>query len=248
VIQTATRYPLRALGGFIAVLALGCAGCSTTLERMPRPAVDLSGHWILDPAASDDAAKRIDAILPKSKRRPDWERTAPVTLPADNPQSTRGGGQSSRGGQRQADSTAQAPVTPPSWARLGARDFVNAFALPPTLLNVIQTPSLMVLDQAGRRRSFEPGDDTPHSINDRFGSRTVLSGWAGGEFVVDSRNGARLIVKERLRLVAPDRLALVVSFSAERLQGLTIRSVYRRASEEELAAPPPEGPPAPGPR
>jgi hypothetical protein len=227
-----------ALGGLLAAVALACVGCTTTYERAPRPATDLSGHWVLDPAASDDAAKLIEAAVPKYRRRPDWEQPPQLVQ-----QSTGQGGRN--GGQTQI---VQVTVRPPSWARLGARDFLTAFALPAARLDLTQAPASIVLDQAGRRRTFEPGDDTPRSVTDRYGSRTVLSGWKGAEFIVSSQDGSRLAVEERFRLLAPDRLATVVSFHAERLKGVTIRSVYRRATDAELSASPPEGPPAPGPR
>lgn len=236
--RTASRRASTALGCLVAAATLACAGCGTTYERAPRPTVDLSGHWILDPAASDDAAKLIDDAVPKYRRRPDWEQ------PPQLVQQSTGQGNRNGGGQTQ---TVQVVVRPPSWARLGARDFLTAFAAPPSRLDVSQAPTRLDLDQAGRHRSFAPGDDTPLSVTDRYGSRTVLSGWDGAEFVVRSVDGTRLEVEERYRLSGADRLATVVTFKAERMKGVTIRSSYRRATSDELSAPPPEGPPAPGP-
>ncbi len=239
--DTASRPARVALGGLLAAVALACAGCATTYQRAPRPATDLSGHWVLDPAASDDAAKLIEDAVPKFRRRPDWEQPPQLVQ-----QSTgQGPGGRNGGGQTQ---TVQVVVRPPSWARLGARDFLTAFALPAAHLDLNQAPASIELDQAGRRRRFEPGDDTPRSVTDRYGSRTVISGWDGAEFVVKSEDAGHLAVEERFRLSAPDRLTTVVAFKAERLKGITVRSVYRRASADELAAAPPEGPPAPGPR
>ena len=53
------------------VLALA-AGCMSGPRLSDRPSTntDLSGHWVLDPAASDDAAVLVRAALPHPKARP----------------------------------------------------------------------------------------------------------------------------------------------------------------------------------
>lgn len=228
---------------------LVCAGCGQrTLARAPRPAVDLSGRWIIDRAASDDAAKIIDDALPKPKRRPDWDPPQDAMMPV-------GGGQQNdrRGGQRRGSADNQATQTqvvasPPSWARIGPRDFVRAFATPPERLDVAQTPVLVTLAQAGRTRHFEPGDDEPRSITDRFGSRSMRAGWVNDAFVVESTDQSHLDVVEQFRRTGPAQLEATIDFTADRLKHIRIHSVYRPATDAELSAAPDEGPPAPGPR
>ena len=243
--------------GALAVLALFGAGCSSSnFERLPRPGVDLSGHWVRDPAASDDGEAMIAASLPKPppRRRP-LDNFDNYGVPADSQTAGgRSGGGQPGGGQRRGsrgDSLSDsntAFVNPPTWAKIGARDYVRAFALPPQRLEIAQRPDLMVIEQAARRRSFEPGDEAPRSFSDRFGSRSVRAGWDANEFVITSADSAHLSVREHFRALSGDRLESTVEFSGERLRSLKIHTVYRRATALELDAPPGEGPPEPGPR
>ena len=246
-----------AVGGrcFGALLASGLllAGCGTPrLLGTPQPAADLSGHWILDPAASDDAAKLIAAILPKPKPRPPPDQQ-PVPLPQQQQGQGRGPG-GGRGGQRnQAGSQGSNPPAtqdqPTSWGKVRPVDFVSAFAVPPPRLDVAQRPERVVLATGdARRRDFEPGDEQPFSVTDRYGSRKVRAGWHRDEFVVDSEDGSRLTVVEHYHRRADDHLELLVEFKSSGLKSLSVHSLYRRATSEEIATPSADGPPAPAPR
>jgi len=66
--------------------------------------------------------------------------------------------------------------------------------------------------------------------------------------VIESTDGSRLKIVERYRQLANDRLVSNLEFKAQRIKTVKIQTVYRRASAAELAAPPPDGPPSPGPR
>ena len=236
-----------ALGCALAALSLGgCGGPS--FQRAPHSSVDLGGHWVLDPAASSDAAAMIAAALPKPRK--------PSEIARDNYDPTMqgaGGRPGGNGGQRNSrngeSSLAPAPVPnlPPAWGRNSAREFVTAFALPADRIDIAAQPSLVTLMQGDRRRTFEPGDEEPLSVTDRFGSRKVRSGWDGETFVVKSEDGARVRILEEFRRLPNDRLGSEIEFSARGIKSLKIRAVYRRATAAELAAPPPEGPPTPGP-
>jgi hypothetical protein len=236
-----------ALGCALAALSLGgCGGPS--FQRAPHASVDLGGHWILDPAASSDAAAMIAAALPKPR--------TPSELARDNYNATMqgasgmpGGNGGQRNGRGDGSNLAPSPVPnlPPSWGRNTARDFVTAFALPAARIEIAAQPTLVTLTQGDRRRTFEPGDEEPFSVTDRFGSRKVRAGWDGESFVVRSEDGARLRILEQFRRLPNDRLGTEIEFSARGIKSLKIRSVYRRATNAELAAPPPEGPPTPGP-
>jgi hypothetical protein len=238
---------------FACALLLAAGGCGgSSFERAPRTAVDLGGHWILDPAASDDAIAIIQAALPKPRRLPTY---ADAPGPAADGAGGAGGGQrgggqrtGSRGGQNNAGSAQPVAATPPPWGRGSAGDFIRAFAMPAPRLEIAAQPALITVLQGERRRSFQPGDDEPLSVNDRFGSRTVRAGWDGEAFVVRSTDGTRLRILERFERLPGDRLRAALEFSALGMRAVKIRSVYRRATETELAAPPPEGPPVRGPR
>jgi hypothetical protein len=228
-------------------------GCGTPrFASTPQPAVDLTGNWVLDPAASDDAAKMIAAATPKARPRPAQEREA--VLPPAAGGGSRGGGQGSHGGRHAGRSDEQsgaaAPIAdqPPSWGKVRPADFMAAFAMPPAALEIEQQPARMRIGAGdARHREFQPGDDQPFSVTDRYGSRKVSAGWERDEFVINSTDGSRLTVVEHFRRGADDRLETHVEFKAQGLNSLSVHSVYRRATAAELEAPS-EGPPPPTPR
>ena len=221
-----------------ALLAAGCA--ATHYAAAPQPAADLSGHWVLDAGASDDAAKLIAAALPKRTAKP--STPPPPAPPARTDIGTRRQ-QQQRNDQSQA---AQQQVdTPPSWGRVRPVDFVSAFALPPPKIDLEQASARVTLGSDARRREFEPGSEEPRSVTDRYGSRKVHAGWVRDEFDIESQDGSRLKVVEHYRRRADDRLEVVVEFAAAGVKSLTVHSQYRRASADELAAAAAEGPPAP---
>ena len=245
--------------GLLIASALLLAACSPTrFAREPQPAADLSGQWILDPAASDDAAKMVAAITPKPRPWTARDRqAAAAAAQGAGGQGGQGGqsGQGGRGGRRggrgdDQGGAAPAPVSDqlPAWGKVRPGDFIAAFALPPPRLEVAQQPTRVRVGADARRREFEPGDEQPFSVTDRYGSRSVSAGWRRDEFVISSRDGARLEVVEHYRHRADDHLELVVDFSARGLKSLSVHSLYRRATQAELDAPPADGPPAPPPR
>ena len=229
------------------LLFLGCGG--PRLARLPQPAADLSGHWVLDPAGSDDAGALIAAALPKPRALA--ARQSPELVdrdPRSDPRTDRrpAGGRPGRGDDSGSSTSARvAPDTGPSWGRAKPSEFVAAFALPPPRLDVVQDPSLVRLGTGDRVRAIEPGDQEPLSITDRFGSRRVRAGWTGDELLIASDDGARLKVVEHYRHAADDRLERLVEFSAQGVKSLKIRTHYRRATPAEVEAAPTEGPPAP---
>ena len=247
------------LGGALAALSLASVGCGgPSFEREPRPAVDLAGHWVYVANASDDANAIITAALPKP-RKPSWGDRDPSAgggFPGDGsggPPGGGGGGGQRRGGRSRntggsSDSSSSSSAPPPAWGRGSAGDYVRAFALPAQRLDLAMQPALVTVTQADRRRSFQPGDDEPFSITDRFGSRIVRAGWDGSTFIVKSTGTPRLSILETFRRLPHDRLGTEVEFSTQGVKTVKIHSVYRRATESELAEPPPEGPPVPGPR
>jgi hypothetical protein len=244
----------RSLGLLIAS-GLLVTGCGTgPLARAPRPAVDLTGHWLLEPAASDDAAKMIAAIVPKPRPQP-AQNPQSAALPQGPDGSGRGGSGGNRGGQRRGRSdsqgggqSARAPEQPASWGRVRPADFIAAFALPPPRLDIEQQATRLRIGSDARHRELEPGDEQPFSVTDRYGSRHISAGWQHDELLIRSEDGSRLKVVEHYRRRADDRLELLVEFKAQGLKSLTVHSRYRPATDAELAAPAPEGPPTPAPR
>jgi hypothetical protein len=247
------------VGALIATGSL-LAGCGTPhFASAPQPAVDLSGHWVLDPAASDDAAKMIAAITPPPRPRPPPEHDAAAPSATTSGSGRGGSGQGGQGGQGghgghsgghgngQSGGAIQTADLAPSWGRVSPRDFIAAFAMPPATLAIEQQPARVRIGASdARRREFQPGDDEPFSVTDRYGSRKVSAGWQNEEFVIHSADGSRLSVVEHLRRRADDHLETLVEFKAQGLKSISVHSVYRRATAAELEAPS-EGPPAPAP-
>ncbi|MBS0376625.1 MAG: hypothetical protein JSR73_18780 [Proteobacteria bacterium] len=240
-----TRVPPAAarLLALLAAAALATACSSTRFAREPQPVVDLTGHWVLEPAASDDAAAKIAAITPKPKPPP-----RPATATSGAPDPTGGNRTGSRRGQRgdsQGEARPMSQDVVPAWGRVRAGDFIAAFARPPTVLELAQQPGRVSFGSEERRRDFDAGDLQQHSVTDRYGSRRVSSGWEHDEFQILSQDGSRLRVLEHYRLRPGDRLETLVEFNAQGLHGLKVRSQYRRATPEEIAAARDNGPPAP---
>jgi hypothetical protein len=247
--------------GALIASGLLLAGCGTPrFERAPQPVVDLSGQWVLEPAASDDAAKMIAEITPKPRPWTDKDRRAQAAADAAAQSTGQGGGQGGQGGQGnrgsrrgghgedQGTAAPRVSDTLPAWGRVRPGDFISAFAMPPPAITIEQRPaSVRIGIGEARRREFQPGDEAPFSVTDRYGSRKVSAGWRRDEFLIHSADGSRLTVVEHYRRRADDRLETVVEFSAQGLKSLNVHSVYRRATSAELQAPS-EGPPAPAPR
>ncbi|MCX7058629.1 MAG: hypothetical protein NTZ79_16000 [Proteobacteria bacterium] len=239
------------LGVFATLLMAGCG--TPRLASAPLPAADLSGQWVLDPAASDDALRLITAALPLPKiRRPREDDVDGALLPSarddGNGRTGRGGGRrggSADGGRGEPQPPTRSAEVASSWGKLTPRDFVGAFVLPPERLSVVQQPSLMRVGAGDRPRAFEPGDEEAVTVNDRYGSRAVHAGWKADAFVITSQDGGRLDVVEQLRHNRDDRLERVVEFHARSVKSIHVRSVYRRATPLELQTGSVDGPPAP---
>ena len=247
----ARRPPATAARAYLtaAVCALLLAACGgARLSRQPQPATDLSGHWVLDPATSDDASALIAAALPKprtpaaTQREQASEREPRFGRPPGGDRGDRGGRGDDEG---RSQAARPAPDAGPAWGRTRPSEFVAAFAQPPQRLDVVQDAALVRLGNGDRVRAIEPGDEEPLSITDRFGSRRVRAGWTHDELLIESDDGTRLKVIEHYRRIAEDRLERLVEFSATGVKSLKVRTRYRRATPAEVEAKPSEGPPAP---
>jgi len=231
-------------GAIVAALALAACG-STRLATAPQPEANLSGQWILE--SGDDAARLIAAALPKPQiHKPRAQRDPELTIGDRGAGTRRSGGSGGRngGGQSQPPMT-PTPDRPAAWGRLTPSDFVTAFVLPPERLDVAQQPALVRVGAGDRPRAFEPGDEQPVTVNDRYGSRAVRAGWIADAFVITSADGSRLNVVEQLRRNRDDRLERTVEFQAPQIHAIRVHSVYRRATPAELETTRLDGPPVP---
>ena len=245
--MTARRTPSRHfLGASCAasLLALVLGACGTPrLAGRPQPDADLSGRWVLE--SGDDAAQLIASALPRPRKpRAEREPNDPdlMRMPRDGTGQHRGG----RGGDQsqQAQQGVRSDPTP-AWGRLSPREFVTAFVMPPQRLDVLQQPALVRVGAGDRPRAFEPGDEDAVTVNDRYGSRAVRSGWIADTFVIRSEDHQRLHLVEQFRRGRDGRLERTVEFSTPQVKTLRVRSVYRLATPAELDAGQGDGPPPP---
>ena len=94
---------------------------------------------------------------------------------------------------------------------------------------------------------FEPGQTTPQSITDHYGSREIRAGWNGREFVIAGEDRNHVSVQEHLRAgPGTDTLELEVTLKAWNYKKIRVRSLYRRADGSLPLPAAVEGPPARG--
>jgi hypothetical protein len=218
--------------------------------------VRLSGQWVLDTAASDDAPALIRAALPKPKpqrkaRYDLWgnemrDGEDPGALP---PGTERGDarrvGRESRGGGEYGGFDGSSHAPPPVWGRMQAYEFVSFFAAPPQRLEIREEAGLVRLGTGARLRAFTPGDDEPTNVTDRFGSRALRGGWLSDAFVVFSTDGKNVQAQDAYKRLKDDRLERLSVVHITGVKSLTVRSVYRRATPTELEMGIDVGPPEP---
>lgn len=243
---------------FIAALALlsACTG-GPRLSATPSSPVDLSGHWVLDPSASDDAAALIRAALPRMKeqrraRYDMWgnevrEGADPSSMP---PGSERGSGRRASSGdardRRQEDDGAYfARQAPPVWGRIAPFEYVAYFAIPSERIEVRQSPGSVTIGIGGRLRAFSPSDEDPINLTDRFGSRSVRGGWAANDFVIASYDGRNVRIDDSMKRLGNNQLSRTIVARIAGVKTITVHALYRRANDWEITSSAEDGPPAP---
>ena len=218
------------------------------MTREPAAAPDLSGQWVFDPVASDDALKLIAHATPKPAAPPPNGGADPCALVAPSGGSQNGGrrGNSALQGGPVCNDRASVTDDGPRLRPSDRAQFVRMVVVPAELIQIMQSPEHLVLVQADRRREFEPGLAEAVSVTDRYGSRQVQAGWHGREFVIRSADRNRVVVEETLRAgAAPATLELDVTLKAWNYDKIRARAVYRRA-EGARPVPAADGPPVGG--
>jgi len=236
-LQRLNRLTAALAGLGIAASLVACVG--PRLAAVPGAPIELSGRWTLDAAASDDVAALIAKAIPK--RRP--------IRPLEGDQMPSADARPQSGGRRGGNdgNPVQAAEPAPAWGHVRPTDFVASFVQPPLRLDIVQMPGQFEVVGDGRKRTFAPGDTTPYSVTDRYGSRRVHAGWNGAEFDIVSEDGTRLHVVEHLARGRGEGLEMTTEFSAQGMKSFAVHAVYRRATAAELNAPQ-EGPPRPAAR
>ncbi len=232
------------------LLIVGACAGGPRLAATPPSSVRLTGQWVLDVTASDDAPALIRAALPKSKpqhkaRYDLWgnelrDGEDPGALP---PGTERGNAR--RGGRESGGYDGLSYGAPPVWGRMQAYEFVAFFAVPPQRLEIRQETGLVRLGTGARLRAFTPGDDEPTNVTDRFGSRAMRGGWLADAFVVFSTDGKNVQVQDTYKRLKDDRLERLSVIHITGVKSLTVRSLYHRSTVTELDLGPEVGPPDP---
>ena len=175
----------------LAAVLVGCSG-APRLASQPSTPVNLTGHWVVEPSASDDAVALIKAALPHPKQQRKsrydlWgnevrEGDEPGTYPpgsgrgADR-RSGDGGGRSGRGSGRAGSDAGgdsagySAREAAPAWGRMRPYDYVAYFAAPPQRLDISQEATVVRVGSGDRMRAFIPGDRDPINLTDRWQRR-----------------------------------------------------------------------------
>ena len=243
----------------VLAVALSVSGCFHESLGAGAPGqVNLSGQWVLDPAASDDALKLIrDATPPPPKPQALPNGGAdPCALVSPGSGGGNGGGSSGRG-RRGAGAPQSQPACPDSalsssdsGPRLRSSDrsqFVRSVVVPAEVIEIDQQPERMRIVQGDRHREFEPGLTDPLSVTDRYGSRQIRAGWSGREFVIRSEERNRVSIEERLHAgSAPATLEIDITLKAWNLHKIHARAVYRHVEGAALPLPAADGPPVRG--
>ena len=243
-------------------VALATSGCfHESLGAASSAPVNLSGQWVLDTAASDDALKLIREATPPPPKPQSLPNGGvdPCALVAPGSGGTGGGGGGSGRGRRGGGATQGQPACPDSalsagdsGPRLRASDrgqFVRSIVVPAEVIEIEQQPERMRIVQGDRHREFEPGLTDPVSVTDRYGSRQIHAGWSGREFVIRSEDRNRVSIEERLRAGAePATLEIEITLKAWNLHKIHSRAVYRHVDgvAVPLPAPAADGPPVRG--
>jgi hypothetical protein len=219
--------------GLLSVTGVATADYAATSSR----GVDLSGHWKVNAALSDDAERLLQKRLDEErKRREAFMRRAreegelfPPPDPDDDPSSP------------PAAQEARPTSPPPGRSNMRKRrdDELRKMLGISDTLDITQTGGKIAMDSQVDARRFEAGTRSQVSMpQGELADSNV--GWDGEWFVIDRkvRGGPRVVEKYRW-LKKTDQLESVMGWSGDSvLAGIKVRRIYDR----RVGAPPPPDP------
>lgn len=227
-----------AIGLGAGVLLFGATACAT-YEAAPRHSDDLSGHWKLNAALSDDAEQMLQQRKDEErKERERWMRRAraenalgipPLGEPAPEPGAANG---------------PPPGANPSAQRRRNRRDeeLREMLGISDTLTIKQSGATISISSQVDSRR-FEAGTHSQVSMpqGELADSRV---GWDGEWLVIDrnARKGPRAVEKYRL-LKKTHQLESLLAWSGDSpLAGIKVRRVYDRVIGQLPAPDPAKGP------
>ena len=210
----ATALPaLPARAARYAVLLVACtllAACGSLAARPVGDAGSLAGHWVLDPAHSDDFDALLDRYLGEHRRK-QRERMRVVE-----------GQQEGRGRE-----VAPLPFSPEDPARERQR-MAEELALPASLALAIAQGEVTISAAGDPERRFVPGEQV--SRIDVSGTARVDCGWESQAFVVQASYVHRAERTWRYELErASDELKLSFAGTDPEYGAIKFQARYRRA-------------------
>jgi hypothetical protein len=201
---------------FLLLIALS-AGCATDrgLATSPPPGVDLSGHWRLNVADSDDPLRLTQAMSSgNGMGSPD--------------QNQRGGQRSGRGGR----SAAQLPFGQP--ISIPAMIVADLLRWPGAQMEIHQEGGTATFNSDGDSRIYRPGAGstkaTGHARKDHRSSAPSPCGWLGASLVVHVEAEGNQPGFDAQYRVSDDgaRLVQLITLQGGQLTGFTMSRVWDR--------------------
>jgi hypothetical protein len=247
------RIPLPAIsrlrtGALAGALAASLLSACVTVTTAP-PDSRLSGHWLLDPAASDDAGVRITQALAEVRKKMRARRPGG---PGDDAASSGGGGRHGRGGQGQEPAPEPTPggaahpeggddALPDSIIdqygntrllgpdlRALATNLVHAVANPRELGLAIDGDTVRVLTDGLPAREYHLGEG--FSRFDEYGTARMLPSWSGEAFVLRARYANGASITERYEVLrGQNTLTRTVELVDPVIGNLQLHGLYRAA-------------------
>jgi len=198
---------MRAILGLSVLLLAACAG--EKLAEAPAAGVDLSGHWKLNVADSDDP-QRIGGAL---------------SAPSSGNGTAGSGGRRGRGGGAQSPSPAYDPAA--AGATLPVSAVSEVLQWPGRDLEIKQVGGVAAFTSDGVNRVYQPTD--PGKRKSKHGTKKVV-GWSGNSLIVEVEpDDDRPKFEEHYELSSDGRrLVQLVLIKSGRLDGFAMSRVWDR--------------------
>jgi hypothetical protein len=244
-----SRIPLTAIGRsragalagarvLAAALAISLLPACATVATAPSDS-RLSGHWLLDPAASDDATVRIAQAIAEARKKMRARRSGG---PGSGPDQGGGPGPAPEGASGGAARAGGGDDAPPdsiidqygNTRQLGpdlralATNLVHAVASPHTLDLEVVGDTVRVRGDGLPPREYRLGEG--FSRFDEYGTARMLPSWSGDAFVLRARYANGASITERYEVLrAQSTLQRTVALFDPIVGKLQLLTVYRTA-------------------
>jgi hypothetical protein len=196
-----------------ACLLLSIAACGTPplkLAPTPLPAVDLSGHWVLDAGRSEDPAGKIKLVLGEqmAARIPGRMRGKAGGMMGG------GGGAMGGGAMSEKMSAAREKIDDLAYRISGQISF-------PDRMTLAQHRDQLVLTVDAKAKTI------PFGITADRGDGKFQSGWEGGTFVLAVQKDPDTRVVQRYVLQADRSLSVMTEITLKKLHDpITVQRVF----------------------